>query len=146
MGLFDWLFGKSEKPAAAPAAERAPTPTPIATAERSPTPAAMPTNSSAPPEGSRPRAQPVPARSAAAESARVEAPEVRNLKRWKESGQARAWVEARNGQWGHADWLGLLDTLKRSELWPMQPEAVGLALEDAKREWLQRRSGTPASR
>jgi hypothetical protein len=146
MGLFDWLFGKSDKPAAAPAAERAATPAPVATAERSPTPAALPPNPGSTPEGSKPRAQPVPPRPAAPEPTRAEAPEVRNLKRWKESGQPRTWVEARNGHWGHADWLGLLDTLKRSELWPMQPDAIGLALEEAKRDWLQRRTGAPVGR
>jgi hypothetical protein len=66
------------------------------------------------------------------------APEDENLRRWRESGQARAWVEARQGQWGHEDWLALLEALKQSEFWPLDPDAVGLALEDAKREWLQR--------
>jgi hypothetical protein len=145
MGLFDWLFGKSANPAPAQTDERSPTPTPIATAERTPTPTALPANPAVPFEGSKPRAQPVPGRSLAPEP-RPEALEVRNLRRGKESGQARAWVEARNGQWGHAEWLALLETLKRSDLWPMQPEAVGLTLEEIKREWLQRRNGATAGR
>jgi hypothetical protein len=144
MGLFDWLFGNSAKPAPAQTGERSPTPAPVATAERTPTPTAMPANPAVPSEGSKPRAQPVPGRSVATEP-RPEALEVRNLRRWKESGQARAWVEARNGQWGHAEWLALLDTLKRSDLWPMQPEAIGLTLEETKREW-QRRNGATAGR
>ena len=66
------------------------------------------------------------------------ADEVENLRRWRESGQARAWVEARGGRWEHADWLTLLEDLKRSPYWPMQPDAVGLVLEEVRREWLQR--------
>ena len=46
----------------------------------------------------------------------------------------RAWVEAHRGQWDHEDWLALLEDLKRSAFWPMEPDAVGQALEDAKRE------------
>ena len=61
-----------------------------------------------------------------------------NLRCWRDSGQARAWVEARGGCWDHADWLGLLEDLRRSPYWPMQPNAVGLVLEEVKREWLQR--------
>jgi hypothetical protein len=64
--------------------------------------------------------------------------EADNLRRWRESGQPRAWVEARRGQWGHAEWLALLEELKRSAYWPMPPEAIGAALEEAKREWLSR--------
>ena len=64
--------------------------------------------------------------------------EAENLRRWKESGQARAWVEGRQGRWGHADWLALLDELKRSPYWPMQPDAVGMTLEELKRERLRR--------
>jgi hypothetical protein len=64
--------------------------------------------------------------------------EAENLRRWQESGQARAWVQARKGQWNHADWLALLSDLKRSPYWPVQPEAVGQVLEQIKREWVQR--------
>ena len=51
---------------------------------------------------------------------------------------ARAWVEEHQGNWNHEDWLALLEELKKSPLWPMQPDAVGLLLEDSKREWLER--------
>jgi hypothetical protein len=64
--------------------------------------------------------------------------EADNLKRWRESGKARAWVEKRQGRWNHDDWLGLLEELRRSPFWPMQPDAVGLVLEDEKRQWLGR--------
>jgi hypothetical protein len=64
--------------------------------------------------------------------------ETDNLRRWRESGQARAWVEAHQGRWNHNDWLALLDELKRSPFWPMRPDAVGLTLEEIQREWLRR--------
>ncbi len=64
--------------------------------------------------------------------------EAENLRRWKESGKPRAWVEAHKGRWDHNDWLGLLEELKRSPYWPMQPDEVGMALEDARREWSRR--------
>ncbi len=47
-------------------------------------------------------------------------------------------MEARRGQWGHAEWLALLDELKRSPYWPLDPDSVGLVLEETKREWLKR--------
>jgi hypothetical protein len=34
--------------------------------------------------------------------------------------------------------LALLEELKRSPFWPMAPDAVGLVLEEEKRERLQR--------
>jgi hypothetical protein len=64
--------------------------------------------------------------------------EADNLRRWKESGQARVWFEAHQSGWNHADWLALLEQLKHSSFWPMQPDAVGMMLEETKREWLQR--------
>ena len=64
--------------------------------------------------------------------------ETNNLQRWKDSGQARQWVEAHQGRWDHEDWLDLLEELKRSPFWPMEPDAIGMTLEEAKREWLQR--------
>ena len=61
-----------------------------------------------------------------------------NLRRWRESGQAQAWVEQRQGCWNHDDWLALLAELKGSSWWPMRADAVGLTLEEIKRQWLQR--------
>jgi hypothetical protein len=58
-----------------------------------------------------------------------------NLRRWERSGQARAWVEARQGQWGHDDWLALLEDLRRSEFWPLEPDAVGEVLGEIREEW-----------
>jgi hypothetical protein len=59
----------------------------------------------------------------------------RNLGRWQASDQPRRWVEARQGQWGHADWLALLDELRRSEFWPLDPDAVGRVVAGFKVEW-----------
>src|SRR5207253_533189 len=59
-----------------------------------------------------------------------------NLRRWRESGQARRWVEAHQGRWHHDDWLGLLESLRASEFWPLQPASVGRALDEVKTEWL----------
>jgi hypothetical protein len=70
-----------------------------------------------------------------------------NLRRWQQSGGPLRWVEWRRGQWGHAEWLALLDALRASDLWPLDPEAVGAALEESKRRyWSCRRwrdSGGP---
>ncbi len=54
-----------------------------------------------------------------------------NLARWLQSGGPRRWVDARRGRWDHGDWLRLLDDLRRSPFWPLDPDAVGRALEDA---------------
>jgi hypothetical protein len=62
--------------------------------------------------------------------------EAENLRRWRASGQARAWVAAHHGQWNHNDWLALMEELKRSPFWPMHPDAVGQVLEETKRESL----------
>ena len=57
-----------------------------------------------------------------------------NLRRWAESGQPQAWVEAHAGQWNHEEWLALLQRLQTSKFWPLEPDAVGLVLEDLKRQ------------
>jgi hypothetical protein len=79
-----------------------------------------------------------------------------NLRRWRESGAAAAWVREHQGQWNHADWLALLESLSLSEFWPLAPDQVGQALEEARRcernlrrwqesgepgEWLERHGG-----
>jgi hypothetical protein len=60
-------------------------------------------------------------------------PRWHNLERWLQSGLPARWVEARQGVWNHADWLGLLETLQRSEFWPLDPATVGQTLEELKR-------------
>jgi hypothetical protein len=108
--ILAWLFGKKEPPVNAAANGQ------TVTARKQETPHSAPG-----PEGR----MPVP-------------PEAENLRRWRESGQVRTWVEARQGRWDHDDWLALLEELKRSPFWPMPPDAVGLLLEDEKRERLRR--------
>lgn len=64
--------------------------------------------------------------------------EVENVRRWRASGQARAWVERHQGFWNHDDWLALLEELRGSFFWPMNTDAVGMVLEEIKRERLER--------
>ena len=116
MRFFDWLFGKKVQPDPVPAHE-----------QRSP---AQGTANLKPPA--------VPTRDPEPERRTPEQIEAENLRKWRASGQARAWVERRGGRWGHDDWLALLEELKRSPYWPMRPEAVGQALEEVKHEWLGR--------
>jgi hypothetical protein len=56
-----------------------------------------------------------------------------NLLRWERSGLPQEWVHDHHGQWGHSDWLALLESLKRSDFWPMEPDAVGSVLEELKK-------------
>jgi hypothetical protein len=131
VGLFSWLFGKKCEPAATTALVghgsaftkeevRAGT-THVEKREEArsgkerPLPATFPL-----------RQEPVPT-------------PAENLKRWRTSGQARAWIEARHGQWNHTDWLALLEELKRSPFWPMEGDEVGLVLETLKKERLNGR-------
>jgi hypothetical protein len=70
-----------------------------------------------------------------------------NLRRWEQTGAARRWVEARLGRWDHDAWVALLEDLRHSPCWPLDPEALGRALEEARERWqnLRRweRSGQP---
>jgi hypothetical protein len=80
-------------------------------------------------------------------SREVDAPRTDNLRRWQQSGGPRRWVEARLGSWDHQAWLALLDELRGSPFWPLHPDAVGRAVEEAREQWqnLRRweRSGQP---
>jgi hypothetical protein len=58
-----------------------------------------------------------------------------NLRHWQESGQPRWWVEVREGRWGHAEWLDLLEALRWSHFWPVSPDGAGLVVEEAKRRY-----------
>lgn len=58
--------------------------------------------------------------------------EWRNLRRWQDSGDPHRWVEQHQASWDHHDWLALLDTLRRSGFWPLDPAAVGELLEQYK--------------
>ena len=58
--------------------------------------------------------------------------ETQNLLRWEQSGLPRKWVDDHRGQWTHLDWLDLLAKLKRTDFWPMEPNAMGKLLEEQK--------------
>jgi hypothetical protein len=57
------------------------------------------------------------------------------LRRWRDAGQPRLWVQAHNGTWNHDDWLSLLEALQRSPFWPLEPDEVGRTLEEEKVKW-----------
>jgi hypothetical protein len=59
--------------------------------------------------------------------------ETQNLARWVASGEPRRWVDSHHRQWNHDDWLALLSVLLNSSYWPMEPDSVGLTLEELKR-------------
>lgn len=61
-----------------------------------------------------------------------------NLRRWQDAEHGRRWVEARQGKWDHGDWLRLMDELRDSDFWPLNPEAVGRSLEGYRAEWRAR--------
>jgi hypothetical protein len=58
-----------------------------------------------------------------------------NLLRWQDSPEAYRWVEEHQGQWNHDDWLALLEQLRESDFWPLEPDEVGRALERLKVQW-----------
>ncbi len=60
-----------------------------------------------------------------------------NLIRWQRSGQPGLWVKEHKGQWDHEAWLSLLETLRSSSFWPMEPDGVGRVLEQLKIEYWQ---------
>ena len=136
MGLFDWLFGRKERPAPSTGPQQ---PQPRPEREQAPAAVTTPTEAAAPPTD-RPTPRSTPALVGPAPNGEDTRPaaEADNLRRWKESGQPRAWVEAHKGTWGHQEWLALLAALERSSYWPMHADAIGLTLEETKREWLRR--------
>src|SRR5262249_43660291 len=58
-----------------------------------------------------------------------------NLQRWRQSGQPWQWIASNRGIWNHDDWLTLLDELRGSEFWPLDPAAVGAVLEELRPRW-----------
>jgi hypothetical protein len=142
MGFLDWLFGKKGTPATTAAPEkqqpaRADQPAAPGPGPQNQGPAAKPARAAetqhALPAAAVPEKE-KPSTPHGEDGRKPSSSEVDNLRRWRESGQARAWVQARAGRWTHADWLALLDELKRSPFWPMLPDAIGLALEEEKQQ------------
>jgi hypothetical protein len=118
MRFLEWLFGKKEESAAV-AHPQPKGSLPVATEKAKPAPAVTPK-----PPAAVPKSAPLS--------------EAENLRRWRESGQPRQWVEARQGRWDHAAWLSLLADLERSPYWPLSPDEVGKVLEEVRQEWLRR--------
>ena len=58
-----------------------------------------------------------------------------NLRRWIGDGGPADWVQVRRGQWTDRDWEALIEELKGTEYWPLDPNKVGEELEKATREW-----------
>lgn len=48
----------------------------------------------------------------------------RNLERWVASGEPDRWVAYRKGGWGETDFAELLESLRFTAFWPLDPEAV----------------------
>ena len=59
-----------------------------------------------------------------------------NLTRLIASGYLTRWVREHSGKWNDCDWLALLESLRRSQFWPLQDSAISLALESEKK-WLR---------
>ena len=60
--------------------------------------------------------------------------ETENFFRWKETATARDWVVAKNGSWDHQDWVLLLESVRRSEFWPMREADVGQLLNQLRND------------
>jgi hypothetical protein len=57
-----------------------------------------------------------------------------NLARWQKSEEPIRWADGHQYSWNHQDWLLLLEDLRKSSYWPMNPDKVGAVLEEIKRE------------
>ncbi len=57
-----------------------------------------------------------------------ESRETENFIRWKRTPAAPTWLAKRNGAWSQQDFLQLLETLRRSDFWPMREEDIREAL------------------
>jgi hypothetical protein len=68
-----------------------------------------------------------------------------NLERWRNAGEPATWVAARNGSWNQDDLLRLFGELRRSEFWPLSRKEVISSLEEAKRQWIERREKLSAA-
>ena len=59
-----------------------------------------------------------------------ESRETENFVNWKSTDVARNWITGNNGTWSHQDWLQLLESLRRSEFWPMRESDIGELLDE----------------
>ncbi|HVN98020.1 MAG TPA: ankyrin repeat domain-containing protein [Syntrophorhabdaceae bacterium] len=53
-----------------------------------------------------------------------------NLQRWQTSGAPKEWVEEHRYLWNHQNWLSLIEALRKSPYWPLDPDKVGAVLEE----------------
>lgn len=58
-----------------------------------------------------------------------------NLDRWIADGGPMNWIRARLGRWDDNDWEELVEELKITKYWPLDPDSVGQALEQATRDY-----------
>lgn len=64
-----------------------------------------------------------------------------NLKKLTKSPIAMNFVKKNNGNWNHEEWLGFLDYLKEKGYDPINPDKVGLLLEEKKAQYLAAKCG-----
>ena len=55
-----------------------------------------------------------------------------NIRKLSRSSIPMNFVKKQNGVWNHQDWLNFLDYLKEKKYFPIDPDQVGLLLEDKK--------------
>ncbi len=72
---------------------------------------------------------------------KVASKEETNLKKLTKSPIAMNFVKKNNGNWNHEDWLGFLDYLKEKGYDPINPDKVGLLLEEKKAQYLAAKCG-----
>jgi serine/threonine protein kinase len=58
-----------------------------------------------------------------------------NLRCWVNSGWPERWVEAKNGNWTHEDWMSYIRQLQQSDFWPLSLDAVAQSLERVKESY-----------
>lgn len=62
-----------------------------------------------------------------------------NLKKLAASRLPANFVKEHDGVWDHALWLGFLELIKEKGYEPIDPDRVGLILEDAKTKYLAKK-------
>ena len=59
-----------------------------------------------------------------------------NLKKLSRSKLPMLFVKKHEGSWNHQDWLDFLEYLKGKKYFPIDPDRVGLLLEEKKAQYL----------
>ena len=63
-----------------------------------------------------------------------------NLEFWKGTGQAEGWVRLRGGVWNHQQWCAFLKGLEKLSYWPMDPDQVGVFIEQVRDAYIEERN------